>query len=192
MHRIDSDGATVTNQFTEGSAVLSIPATVVSAAIANAWQEEICTLIEGAGITLLTSTTDTWNQLDAAVKKLIKTGGLITSLAATIANNQASLADVANFPNLDRTIVKAVSAFYRLLRRTDSGYLIETGFLFLTWNPETSAWEVTKSTVHGDAETDFAMTLVAGNVWELQYQSSNLAGASYAGTMNFTDIKEIR
>ncbi len=192
MHRIDSDGATVNNQFTEGSAVLSIPATVVSAAIANAWQEELCTVIEGAGITLLTSTTDTWNQLDAAIKKLIQTGGNVAALAATIANNQASLADVVNFPQLDRTIVKAVEVLYRLLRRTDSGYLLETGRLYLTWNPETTSWEVTKAAYHGDAETDFFMTLVAGNIWKLQYQSSDLPGASYAGTMNFTDIKEVR
>lgn len=192
MHRIDSDGATVNNQFTEGSAVLSIPATVVSAAIANAWQEELCTVIENAGLTLLTSATDTWNQLDLAIKKLIQTGGNVASLAATIANNQASLADVANFPQLDRTIIKAVEVLYRLLRRTDSGYLIETGRLYLTWNPETTAWEVTKAAYHGDSETDFFMTLVAGNIWKLQYQSSDLPGASYAGTMNFTDIKEVR
>lgn len=192
MHRIDSDGATVNNQFTEGSAVLSIPATVVSAAIANAWQEELCTLIEGAGLTLLTSSTDTWDQLDAAVKKLIKTGGNVTALAAAIANNQASLADVTNFPVQDRTVIKAVETLYRLLRRTDSGYLIETGRLYLTWNPETTSWEVTKAAYHGDAEVDFTMTLVSGNNWKLQYQSSNLAGASYSGTMNFTDIKEVR
>jgi hypothetical protein len=192
MHRIDSDGATVNNQFTEGSAVLSIPATVVSAAIANAWQEEIATVIEGAGITLLTSLTDTWDQLDAAIKKLIQTGGNVAALAATIANNQASLADVANFPQQDVTIVKALEVLYRLLRRTDSGYLIETGRLYLTWNPETTDWEVTKAAYHGDSEVDFSMTLVAGNVWKLQYQSSDLVGASYAGTMNFTDIKEVR
>jgi hypothetical protein len=90
------------------------------------------------------------------------------------------------------TIVKALEVLYRLLRRTDSGYLIETGRLYLTWNPETTSWEVTKAAYHGDSEVDFSMTLVAGNVWKLQYQSSDLPGASYAGTMNFTDIKEVR
>jgi hypothetical protein len=192
MHRIDSDGATVNNQFTEGSAVLSIPATVVSAAIANAWQEELCTVIENAGLTLLTSSTDTWDQLDQAIKKLIQTGGNVAALAATIANNQASLADVVNFPQQDVTIVKALEVLYRLLRRTDSSHLIETGRLYLTWNPETTDWEVTKAAYHGDTEVDFSMTLVSGNVWKLQYQSSDLVGASYAGTMNFTDIKEVR
>lgn len=193
MHLIDSDGATIDNKFTEGSAVLSIPATVVSAAIMNAIQDEIASTITETGIALLTSSTDTGDQLRAAIKLLIKRGGNPTTAPSfAVPNNQASFADVTGFPQLDTTLIFAVELFYRILLRTDSEYKIETGRMYITWNPETAAWELTRAGVHGDSETDFQMLLVSGTTWKLQFKSPNLAGASYAGTFKYTDIKEIR
>lgn len=52
MHRIDAPGATPDNRFTEGDPSQGIEATDVSADFLNAVQEEIASVIEGAGITL--------------------------------------------------------------------------------------------------------------------------------------------
>lgn len=191
MHRIDSDGATIDNKFTEGNPALSIPATVVSAAIANAWQEEIVSVIEGVGIPLLTSSTDTFNQLDAAIKELMKRGGRAAPVSQAIANNQAAQADVLNFPQFDSSLVVSVEFLYSIFRRTDSGNKKETGRVYMTWNPDTSTWEVSKIGVHEGADVDFFVANVSGTVYKLQYTSDNLAGASYAGTLRITDIKTI-
>lgn len=193
MHRIDSDGATLDNKFTEGNPALSIPATVVSAAIANAWQEEIISVIEGVGISLLTSSTDTFDQLDAAVKELIKRGGRAAPVTQVIANNQASAADVTGFPNFDGTVVKAIEAMVSIERRTDTQSVREVGRIYLVFNPETDVWESpTLQTFFGDAGVVFSVAVVSGTTYKLQYTSDDLTGASYSGELRITDIKEVR
>lgn len=53
MHKIDGYGATVDNQFTEGSpGPVPVPPTYVTADIMNALQNEIVNVVEGAGIVL--------------------------------------------------------------------------------------------------------------------------------------------
>ena len=52
MHRIDSNGATIDNKFTEGDLSNGIPATVISADWLNSVQEEMVKIIEQAGIAL--------------------------------------------------------------------------------------------------------------------------------------------
>jgi len=52
MHRIDSSGATETNQFTEGDPSSGVPATQVTDDWLNAVQEELCGAIEGVGLAL--------------------------------------------------------------------------------------------------------------------------------------------
>ena len=53
MFRIDSDGATVGNLFTEGNPALNIPATVVSADWLNdTVQEELVGVVLDAGLVL--------------------------------------------------------------------------------------------------------------------------------------------
>jgi len=193
MHKIDSDGATIDNKFTEGNPALTIPATVVSAAIANAWQEELVTVIEGVGITLLTSGTDTFDQLDAAIKELIKRGGTAAPVVQSITNNQASPADVASFPTFDGAVVKAIEALVSIERRTDSSDVREVGRIYLVWNPETATWQTpTLQSFFGDAGVVFDVAVVSGSEYKLQYTSDDLAGASYAGEVRITDIKEVR
>lgn len=193
MHKIDSDGATIDNKFTEGNPALTIPATVVSAAIANAWQEELVTVIEGVGITLLTSSTDTFDQLDAAVKELIKRGGRPAPVVQSITNNQASAADVTGFPTFDGAVVKAIEALVSIERRTDSSDVREVGRIYLVWNPETSVWQTpVLQSFFGDAGVVFDVAVVSGTQYKLQYTSDDLVGASYAGELRITDIKEVR
>lgn len=65
MHRIDADAATVGGLFTDGDPGTGAQATVLDAKWANAVQEEICTVVETAGLTLNDALA---NQLLAAIR----------------------------------------------------------------------------------------------------------------------------
>lgn len=189
MHRIDSNGATNDNLFTEGNAALSVPATVVSAAIMNDIQEEVIKPIEAVGIALAKGTRD---QLFNAILEIIKRGGRVSPIQMAIANNQLSAADVTNFPQMDKAVVLGFEFLVRLYRKTDSQNVVETGRVYITWNEATATWEITQSTVHGDAEVTFSMALVSGTNYKLQYTSTNYSGSSYTSDLRITDIKVIR
>jgi hypothetical protein len=66
MHRVDADGATAQFRFTNGNPNTGTPATLLEQAWHNDVQEEICTLIEEAGITLVKGD---WDQLRRAIKE---------------------------------------------------------------------------------------------------------------------------
>lgn len=88
MHRIDGPGATLDNQFTEGDPTQGVPATTVTGAWLNAVQEEIASVIEGAGEGLDKQEN---SQLLAAIEAIIaanqqtgfETGDVKLTLAAT-------------------------------------------------------------------------------------------------------------
>lgn len=77
MHRIDGYGATEDNMFTEGSAGpgVPVPPTWVTAAWANDMQENVCEVVEAAGIALVKGD---YTQLLAAIRKLF--GGQVTRI----------------------------------------------------------------------------------------------------------------
>lgn len=196
MHVIDSDGATAGNLFTEGNASLSIPATVVSAAIANAWQEEIANVIREVGIPLLTSSTDTFDQLKDAIIELAKRGGLATPISQALANNSGPLV-ITDFPTLDSTVVKTRICTFDIFRRTDTQNVKETGKLYMNYNSEAAGaenekWDVVVDSKFDDAGVTFSMVLVAGTESELHYTTNDLAGTTYSGTLKITDIVEVR
>jgi microcystin-dependent protein len=68
MHRIDHATATVDNLFTEGDPVGGIAATVMTDDWANAVQEEICEVVETAGLTLNKADN---TQLRVAIQSLV-------------------------------------------------------------------------------------------------------------------------
>ncbi len=87
MHRIDGPGATQDNRFTDGDPTAGIPPTIVTDDWANAVQEELSGVIEGAGLTLDKAKHD---QLKAAITKMI------TDRAAPLATTeQAGLVERA-------------------------------------------------------------------------------------------------
>lgn len=84
MHRIDGEGATVDNKFTEGNPSTGVPATEVTADFLNALQEEIIEVLTEAGITPL-KTDNT--QLRQAIISLITGGGAaVTAAGVSIAD----------------------------------------------------------------------------------------------------------
>lgn len=82
MHRIDTSTATVDNKFTNGNPQTATPATVVSDAWLNAVQEEIATVITGAGIALDKPDNA---QLLAAIRALATPVGAVQSYAGSAA-----------------------------------------------------------------------------------------------------------
>jgi len=196
MHVIDSDGATVDNKFTEGNASLSIPATVVSAAIANAWQEEIANVIREVGIPLLTSTTDTFDQLVAATKELIQRGGTASPIEQALTNNAGPL-DITNLPTFDSSVVKAFKFNFEITRRTDTQSVVEMGEYYGSYDPdaagaENDKWQTSFKSVIGDAETTFSVALVSGTESKLQYTTQDLTGTTYSGTLKITGFTVFR
>ncbi|HEL3750019.1 TPA: hypothetical protein UMV35_002316 [Stenotrophomonas maltophilia] len=94
MHRIDTATAAAGGAFTEGNPTIGVPATVVSADWLNAVQEEICRVVEGAGLTLHKSERD---QLWQAIQRLVAPPGSTTEAGtvrlATVEETVAGAAD---------------------------------------------------------------------------------------------------
>lgn len=192
MHRTEQNGATLGNLYTEGNPALLIPATVVGAPEMNSLQEELINVLTAFGVTPLTTLTDTFDQVQLAIKEAIARGGRLAPIDFDLVNNQATFADVTGMPTVNRTVIRSFEFLYNILRRTDSSHVLETGRAFCTYDPETLSWRFSKVSVHDDAGTLFQMAVVAGDEFKLQYKTDNLAGASYAGNIRITDIKNIR
>lgn len=195
MQRVTENGATVDNRYTEGNAALSIPATIVGENEMNSIQEEICNVIEGAGLVVQTAPlVDSETQLLQAIQLLIGLGGTITPINQAIVNNQASPAPVVGFPAINKNITQVVEALYSVYRKTDSENYLESGRMYLGWNPATSAWVVSKLQVFEDAGMTLSMIVDGGdpNIYHLNYQSDSVAGSSYSGNLRITDIKRIQ
>ena len=178
MHRIDAPGATIDNKFTEGNPSQGIPATQVSDDWLNDVQEEIANVIEAEGITLVKGTQ---NQLLAALNTLLGVGG--TQYQQSILNNQAAPLDITGLV-FDKTNYKAAQISFELYRQTDSENAQEIGHLFASHNSWTNQWRISLSSNLDDAGVEFTIT-AAGQV---QYTSSNIAGANYQGKLRVANI----
>lgn len=103
MHRIDTAYATVANLFTEGNPAVGEPATRISDDWLNDLQEELCNVIESAGITLAKGTR---TQLLSALTRLtservsVKKYGAVAGAESTAAI-QAAINDLTSGQTLD-------------------------------------------------------------------------------------------
>ena len=195
MHKIDSDGATVDNLFTEGNPATSVPATIVSAAILNAFQEEIVKVVEESGQTLLTSSTDSFDQLYTGILNILKRGGEVVTQAL---DNNAGPLDIggAGVLEFDPSLVSTVSMDYRISRRTDSQNVIEVGTLRLIYDTESSSWRDPEWQSNGDdAGTIFSLGTVSGGAnngfAKIQYTTQDLTGTTYSGDIKITNLTVI-
>jgi len=108
MFRINGPGATSDNKFTDGNPLTGVPATRVMADWLNASQEELCYVIEQAGLTL-----DPYDsgQLYAAIQSMITGGG------GAISADSVSIDDAGGyFPTLVNVeqALQALGAFMQL------------------------------------------------------------------------------
>lgn len=110
MHRTEGSNNSG-NLFTDGP-----PATCVEEDWLNAVQEEICAVIEGAGLTLLTAGTDTRSQLLAAIQSLV-VGPLIVAVTGDITITAGDMNGHKTYANID-----AVGAVNITLPAGENGY----------------------------------------------------------------------
>lgn len=181
MKRTTAD-ANDNNRYTEGNPSLGIPATVVGAEEMNNIQEELCNLVEAAGLTL---DANVETQVLEAIQILAGGGGDSGSSGQknqTI-NNNASATDLTDLV-FDKTKVKAFRILFDVHRQSSTTNADETGEIFGTFDPVANTWKVESDSKNGDA----------GMVWsidangQLKYASSNYGGVSYSGTARFHNI----
>ena len=106
MHRIDGEGATSDNRFTEGNPTTGTPATVLTADWANHVQEEIIAVLVAAGISPSKAST---TQLRDAIFALITGGG-----TAPVAEG-VSIVDAGNYitgNNVEAAIQQLAAKIY--------------------------------------------------------------------------------
>lgn len=189
MFRIDSEGTTLDNKFTEGDPSLGVPATVVSADWLNATQEEIAGFIEYNGITLNKANS---GQLQAALLEFFLRGGRQTPITQSLVNTQAVEADVVGF-TIDSALVKTRICFYDIERKTGSANKQESGILFITRDTADDVWRISKiSLFDDDVGVILSTAISAGTVSKLQYVTDTLAGSAYDGKLKLTALIDIR
>lgn len=192
MFRIDSDGATVGNRFTEGDPGLSIPATVVSDEILNNIQEEIIKPIEQMGIVLSKANE---GQLFESLIELAVRGGRVAPLTQVIANTTTD--DVAGYL-LNKTNHLGKISVYYLERKTDANIVKEMGILMSSYNSKDDTWgDPEVFSLFDDSGVQFTINENVGgpkdtDAAQLEYTSDTLAGGSYVGELRLTSIIEIK
>ena len=187
MFRIDSDGATPGNLFTEGDPQTALAATVVSADWLNEVQEEIIEVVEEVGIALVKGER---TQLNSAILEYFLRGGRKTPITQVIANDTGP-ADVVGFLMNKSTSVAKV-AFYNVERKTDTQVVNEVGALFLSYDSKNNQWLQEALTVLSDSGVVFSIDNADTDAAQLKYTSDDLTGASYVGNLKITGIFEIR
>jgi hypothetical protein len=131
MHRIDHATATVDNQFTEGDPVGGIAATVMTDDWANAVQEEICEVIETAGLTLNKADN---TQLLAA---LVAMGVRASSTSQTGVVELATSAEVQTGTDTVRAVTPSgLASFAKSF--SSQGYAKLPGGLIIQWGQVTA------------------------------------------------------
>lgn len=181
MFRIDSDGATNDNKFTEGNPVQSIPATVVSADWLNdTVQEELCRVVEYAGLTLDKQDN---TQLLAALRILIEQNSITMPLGKIEILDQYAAPSVGN-PRLsllaDQEITTANwSLLVPYLRGKKITYLPGTG-------SEKSAFDITTYTRATNVVTVTFANTTAENKILAALAEDNLVHGSFTNWMTIT------
>ena len=138
---------------------------------------------------LIWNRTDTDDlRFDDGVKiQVLRTKDLETSF--TVADNNASPASVTGLV-FDKTVYSAARVEFALRRRDDGQEFTCIGHLNLIHAVDADAWDIGVEYV-GDAITGLpcGVTFTITSAGQVQYISSNLAGANYAGYLRFDTVK---
>lgn len=188
MFRIDSDGATVGNRFTEGDPLLSIPATVVSDEWLNSVQEEVIKTIEEMGLTLSKPSEE---QHWLALLELALRGGRKTPVTHVLANDTVGAA-VTGFPVLNKSNHLTRFSFYYLERKTDTQNVQECGILMCRYDSADDEWSQESFSLFDDGGALFSIDDTDTDAAVLQVDTDDLTGTTYVGTLRLTQLFEIR
>lgn len=184
MKRVNGDGSTVDNKFTNGNPGLGVPATTVNDSWLNSVQEELALFIESQGITLDQTGVDL-TQLQSALDNFVSSGG-VSIADFTIANNQTAATDITGLV-FDKLETKSARVLIDIFRKTDTEKYKEVGTLWVVYDSIDDDWEITIDTNFDDAGVIFTIT----SAGQVQYTSSNLAGGSYVGTIKMKNITKV-
>ena len=187
MFKIDSDGATVSNTFTEGDPALSIPATVVSDEWLNEIQGELVKVVEENDLTL---TKGDATQLNQAMIEFFLRGGRKTPIQQVLANATGP-ADVVGFLMNKSTSVSKV-AFYSIERKTATQNVQESGIIFCTYDSADDAWRHSEMSALDDTGVVFSIDNADTDAAQLEYTTDDLTGGSYVGALTMSAIFELR
>lgn len=102
----------------------------------------------------------------------------------SIANNQTTPQNVTGlvFDELDDTFVRLTG---RILRTTSTTNLVESVTIVAGWDGST--WKLSYAGLMDDAGVEF--TITSGG--QVQYESSNVSGASYAGNLEILAVERL-
>lgn len=188
MKRTTASGFAVGNLYTEGDPGIPVPATIVGSIEMNNIQQELSNIVEKAGLTVDQGGT-TFDQCHDAM--VLYSQGVSTDLQDdfTIANNEAGPTDVTGLIVDKATYVGAIYSIDLYRSTAAPTELQELGFLFLKYDSVNDTWGIELQTFFEDAGVTF--TVVAGT-GQVQYSSTNIAGATYSGTLRFSPVRLIR
>ena len=184
MFRIDSEGATEANLFTEGNPATSVPATVVSADWLNSVQEEICQFIENQGLTLAKAD-DT--QFEQAMRVMMLNGAPKgQEIDVAIANNSGP----TSVSGLDfaKATYKGGRFDFNIHRRTDTQSKDAAGHCVVSHDTENDTWSISEMS-HFDS--DHGVTFSITSAGQIQVTMNELTGANYTGVLRVHNVKKI-
>lgn len=104
----------------------------------------------------------------------------ILTTTFTIPNNVTSVTNVSGLA-FDTTQVRSAIIDYSIYRSVTGSDLSECGEMLVTYSSVNGTWELARFAV-GDAGVTFTMT----NTGQLQFTSTNFAGAAYTSKMVFS------
>jgi hypothetical protein len=129
------------------------------------------------------SSPDWWNALRTAGMELEGiVGAAVAPTAFTFANNTAVAANVTGLL-FSSASYKSAKAWVNVRRTTASNKAFSEVEIWLYYDTVLSSWVLADVVEHGAAS---GLTFTVTSVGQVQYTSTNMAGASYSGVSQFS------
>lgn len=123
--------------------------------------------------------TDWAKEVTTVLAFLLAPGDIVNS-TATINNNQTTPDDINGMVFVN-TQTRSAKVSYQVKRSVTGNIRIQSGSLYLDWNPQTSQWILTHDFTAGNAGITFSVT--SGG--QVQYTTDNMTGSGYVGEIKF-------
>lgn len=194
MKRTNAEGHD-SNLYTAGNPALNIPATVVGAEELNQIQEELCNVVEAAGLTVdQTGAND--EQVIEGLNIIVANGGGGTTTPSSPNKKLNLLDNQTTYQNLTDILFSNLTEYsvfinYHVQRLDDSVNAYETGVLICHYDEVAAVWELSQETYTPAAQTQavgVTFNLTTGG--QLQYKTTNYGGTNYDGKLR-ASIKKV-
>lgn len=113
-------------------------------------------------------------------------GGLTGEAQFTINDNETGPTSITDMV-VDKDSYQGACIAYNVLRRDDTEGRREIGLIWLTYDPETTAWSIARETKQQIGAL-MGLTLTVTSAGQVQYASDSMGGASYSGKMRWKII----